>query len=117
MSAAEDTVVHDETLHGCQVTTVEVRTKQAAAQLGRAAGRYITMQMKPQSEPHDLIGCEGECLAALLSRVFTPHFPEKTAGLRPGKPQTPRRLPRAGGCPHPSARPYLSAWLRRERLS
>lgn len=37
MSAAEDTVVHDETLHGCQVTTVEVRTKQAAAQLGRAA--------------------------------------------------------------------------------
>lgn len=89
MSAAEDTVVHDETLHGCQVTTVEVRTKQAAAQLGRAAGRYITMQMKPQSEPHDLIGCEGECLAALLSRVFTPHFQKKLLVCGLGNPKLP----------------------------
>ena len=30
-------VYSEETLHGCQVTTVEVQTEQAAAQLGRAA--------------------------------------------------------------------------------
>ena len=58
MSAAEDTVVHDETLHGCQVTTVEVRTKQAAAQLGRAARSLSSLSY----------------FLSLLCTNFTPHF-------------------------------------------
>lgn len=63
-----------EELHGCQVTTVDVQTEDAAAHFGRLVGTYITIDTAALPDEHDQIECVGECLVEILGRVLSPHF-------------------------------------------
>lgn len=77
MSHIEGIVICEENLRGCQVTTVDVQTEDAAAHLGKSVGSYITINTSMLSDEHDQIECVGECLAEILGRVLGPHFHKK----------------------------------------
>ena len=70
MPNLEDPMVREEMLHGCQVTTVEVASAQAAEALGKAIGSYLTIT--PALPLDDPAGVEpaGECLAEILNRTL-----------------------------------------------
>jgi len=81
----EGTEVITETLHGCQVTTVSVRTEKAARQLNRAVGSYITIETGEMLNEHMEIDNVGECLATVLDRVLRPHYHGKLCVCGIGK--------------------------------
>lgn len=68
---------HDEELFGCQVTTVDIQTEQAADLLGRTVGQYITIESPGLLHKGMEITEVGECLAAVLDRVLRPHYQGK----------------------------------------
>lgn len=77
MSELKGIKVCEEDLYGCQITTVEVKTKQAAKQLGRAVGSYITIQAPAALDEGIEIAEVGECLAVVLDRVLRPYYQGK----------------------------------------
>ncbi|NCE66199.1 GPR endopeptidase [Pseudoflavonifractor sp. 524-17] len=64
----------EEELHGCQVTTVHVQTEQAAKQLNRVVGSYITIETSTKLNEHMKIDEVGECLDEILDRMLQPYY-------------------------------------------
>ena len=64
----------EESLYGCPVTTVHVRSAQAAKQLNRAVGDYITVETGETLNDLEKIEDVGECLAEMLERVLRPYY-------------------------------------------
>ena len=74
MPSLNGITTQEEELRGCHVTTLDVQTEDAAASLGKAVGRYITIDTADLYDEHEQIECAGECLAEILVRVLGPHF-------------------------------------------
>lgn len=74
MPHTKDIEAFEEELHGLLVTTVHVRTKEAAEQLKRTVGSYITIEAKTTLSEHPEIDKVGECLAEVLDRVLRPYY-------------------------------------------
>lgn len=70
-------ITHEEELFGCQVTTVDVQTKQAAKQIGRKIGQYVTVQTPVALNKDIKIVEVGECLAVVLDRALQPYYQDK----------------------------------------
>lgn len=64
----------EEELHGCHVTTVHIRSEQAAETLLKPIRSYITIETGSPMSKHDHIESVGECLAEVLDRVLRPHY-------------------------------------------
>lgn len=62
-----------EELHGFLLTTTHVRTEQAAKQVKRAVGSYITIETGEKLTEHTRIEEVGECLAEVLDQVLKPY--------------------------------------------
>lgn len=74
MSEIEGVETREEQLFGCQVTTVNIQTVQAAEQLGRVVGKYITIKTPTALYENIEIAEVGECLAVILDRVLQPYY-------------------------------------------
>lgn len=73
MSKTSGASVQEEELYGCQITTVDIKSKQAAKRLNRAVGRYITIQTPTALNENVEIDEVGECLAVVLAQVLRPY--------------------------------------------
>ena len=85
MSYIEGVEVVEEDLYGCQVTTVHVQTEQAAQQINKAVGSYITIESDEVFSENTEIENIGECLAEVLDRVLRPHYNGKLCVCGLGK--------------------------------
>jgi len=65
---------HEEELYSCCVTTVHVQSEQAAEELQKPIGSYITVETGKPLSSYDHIMSVGECLAEVLDRVLQPHY-------------------------------------------
>lgn len=74
MSEINGIETHEEQLFGCQVTTVDIQTPEAAEQLGRWVGQYITIETPAALHQNIEIAEVGECLAAILARILQPYY-------------------------------------------
>lgn len=66
--------VDREILHGCEVTTTNVWSEQAAKKLGKTVGTYITIQTDTALDELGDAFPAGECLAEVLNRVLCAHY-------------------------------------------
>lgn len=69
--------VSEEELFGCHVTTTNVQSEQAAEQLDRMIGQYITIETPVALDKIMEISEVGECLATVLDRVLCPYYQGK----------------------------------------
>lgn len=74
MTDMDGVVFSEETLQGCEVTTVTVQSEQAAKALGKSIGTYITIQAQTTLDKLGDVLPVGECLAEVLNRVLHPYY-------------------------------------------
>lgn len=74
MSNVDGIMFSEETLHGCEVTTVTVQSEQAATALKKSIGTYITIQANTTLDKLGDVLPVGECLAEVLDRVLSPYY-------------------------------------------
>lgn len=75
-------VRHDERQRrGVTVKSVEIQTLEAAQDLGRAQGRYVTLEPKPFSSPVRDLAAEAEALAEELQMLLPKEGPVLVVGL------------------------------------
>ena len=69
--------VSEEKMYGYKVTTVRIQTEQAAKELEKEIGSYITIEADESLGVHIMIEGIGECLAEVLGRVMQPYYHSK----------------------------------------
>lgn len=74
MPNIEGVEVCEEELYGCSVSTVRILSEQAAKDLGREIGDYITIETGEIPNEHTQIDKVGDCLAEILGRVLRPYY-------------------------------------------
>lgn len=74
MPNVDGIMLSEETLQGCEVTTVAVQSEQAAKALKKSIGTYITIQANTTLDKLGDVLPVGECLAEVLDRVLSPYY-------------------------------------------
>lgn len=85
----EGVVFSEEALYGCKVTTVDVLSEQAAKDLGKKVGTYITICVDPPLDKLGEVLPVGECLAEVLDRILRPYYHGKLCICGVGNDQIP----------------------------
>lgn len=73
MTEMDGVVFSEETLYDCKVTTTTVQSEEAAKELGRVVGTYITIEANTTLDKLGDVFPVGECLVEVLNRVLRPY--------------------------------------------
>lgn len=89
MPNTDEITFNEETLHGCKVKTVAVLSEQAAKDLGKPVGTYITIYADtPLNELGEMFPV-GECLSEVLDQALRPYYHGKLCICGMGNTQVP----------------------------
>lgn len=74
MSRTKGIEISEEKLHGHQVTTVRILSKEAAKELKKSISDYIIIEIGDKLNKSEKIEDIGECLAEALARILRPYY-------------------------------------------